>query len=152
MQHPWWKHFAWIHLYAILGAVVGALMVGIGNRVFTSILVEFLSAQAGMQNVESGLSGIFFGIWMVIYILVLGGMSGYFITHLRGKYRAKFAPIGLMITGLASLVFAIAFASVTLSLMGARATVANYSSCFVYSLILVIGGAWMLRDKSTFSP
>ena len=152
MQRPW-KHPEWIHLYAILGAILGALVVGMINLVFIDMLVEVLSAQSGMQNIDGGLSGVFFGAWMTVYILTLGGLSGYFLAHLMGKYRAKFAPIGLIITGILSILFVVWFANDTMSLMGRRATLANYSGCVFYSLILIIIGiaVFFKRNRNPYS-
>jgi hypothetical protein len=150
MQRPWWKHPEWIHLYAIFGAIVGVFVIGIINLVFTDILVEVLSAQSGMQNIESGLTGAFFDAWMMVYVFVLGGLSGYFLVHLFGKYRAKLAPIGLIITGIFSVAFVTWSAKDTwgLMLMSRRATLANYGSCTIYSLILIICGILILRRKA----
>jgi hypothetical protein len=150
MQRPWWKHPEWIHLYAILGAIVGANVIAIAHNLTTHIAVELLSAQVGMHNILDGLSGLFFGIRMIIYLLVLGGLSGYFITHLFGKYRAKLAPIGLIITGIFSVAFVTWSAKDTwgLMLMSRRATLANYGSCTIYSLILIICGILILRRKT----
>jgi hypothetical protein len=150
MQRPWWKHPEWIHLYAIFGAIVGVFVIGIINLVFTDILVEVLSAQSGMHNIESGLTGAFFDAWMMVYVFVLGGLSGYFLVHLFGKYRAKLAPIGLIITGIFSVAFVTWSAKDTwgLMLMSRRATLANYGSCTIYSLILIICGILILRRKA----
>jgi len=149
MQRPWWKHPKWIHVYAIFGAIVGAFLFALVNCVLTDdIVVRLLSAQSGMQNINSGLSGAFFGAWMMVYTLALGGLSSFFLIYLFGKYRSFVASIGLIITGIVSILFAIWSAKETMSLMGNRATLANYGGCFIYSLILIICGILILRRKA----
>lgn len=145
MQRPWWKHPAWIHLYAIFGAVIGAFAFVIIQALFQVVLVKLLSAEAGM-NTEMVNMG---GLWVDIYIFAFGAFSGYFITHLFGKYRAKFASIGLIVTGILSIWLVILFVTGNImDLIGIRANVAFYSSCVIYSLILIIWGFLILRRKA----
>ena len=153
MQRPWWKHPNWIHLFATLGAVAGAIFAVYVAVLFTDIVTpieaELLSAQLGLQNIDSGLSGMFFTVWIIIYTLLLGGMSGYFIVHLFGKYRAKLAPIGMIITGTLSVLFIAFFANITVGMMGRRAALVSYGSYFVYSVLLIVVGVLILtRGKA----
>jgi len=144
MQRPWWKHPEWIHLYAIVGAIVGAFTFVIIDGLFQVVLVKLLSAEAGMNTEMVSMSGMF----VLVYTLALGALSGYFIIHLFGKYHAKFAPIGLIITGVLSIWLVILFIrDNTLDLLSTRANVACYSSCVIYSLFLVIWGFLALRRR-----
>jgi uncharacterized membrane protein YidH (DUF202 family) len=80
---------------------------------------------------------------------MLGGLSGYFITHLLGKYRVKLAPIGLIVTGVLSFIYLIYCATTSLRLMNRKDLLSYYGGYLIFSLILVVVGVIVLANTKS---
>jgi hypothetical protein len=146
MQRPWWKHPAWIHLFAIIGAIVGMFLAAYAALLFTNITSHMnTEILLGKEGIDNGFSNLFL-IWIPLYIVMLGGLCGYFITHLFGKYRVKLAPIGLIVTGVLSFIFLIYCATTSLRLMNRKDLLSCYGGYLIFSLILVVVGVVVLAN------